>query len=255
MTPGHELFGIGPTGVIVTHDWLCDTSTWDHARCYLDGIRFTYAFTDLRGYGRSRALDGEHTVREAANDLLALADHLRWSRFSIVGHSMSSLIALDLAQQHPTRVACAVLLTPPPPRGFQAPPEQLAAIRAIALADDAGRARYFAHRFTEPGFGAFKATRWRATADPAAAADYVYTFARDGMPDAHTRITPPMLAVFGEDDSPPLRREAVEPSLSLRCNHLAVTTLPVGHYPMQEMPPQTVAVVERFLRGSAGEAR
>jgi pimeloyl-ACP methyl ester carboxylesterase len=51
---GHETLGTGPTTVIVMNDWLCDTSTWDDARAYLDGARFTWVFADLRGYGRSK---------------------------------------------------------------------------------------------------------------------------------------------------------------------------------------------------------
>ena len=45
--------GRGPTRVLVMNDWLCDTSTWDGARQYLARSRFTFAFVDLRGYGRS----------------------------------------------------------------------------------------------------------------------------------------------------------------------------------------------------------
>jgi hypothetical protein len=51
---GHETLGTGPRRVIVLNDWLCDTSTWDRARAYLDGSEFTWAFADLRGYGRSK---------------------------------------------------------------------------------------------------------------------------------------------------------------------------------------------------------
>ena len=45
--------GRGPTRVLVMNDWLCDTSTWDGARQYLARSRFTFAFVDLRGCGRS----------------------------------------------------------------------------------------------------------------------------------------------------------------------------------------------------------
>ena len=95
---GHELFGSGPKRVVIVNDWLCDTSTWDGARAFLDGARFTFAFADLRGYGKSRERAGAFTIDEAASDVLALADALGWARFSIVGHSMSALVALHLAQ-------------------------------------------------------------------------------------------------------------------------------------------------------------
>lgn len=64
---GHERLGSGPRAVIVMNDWICDTSTWDGARAYLDAVAFTWVFADLRGYGRSRGQGGELTVRHAGD--------------------------------------------------------------------------------------------------------------------------------------------------------------------------------------------
>ncbi len=138
---GHDKVGSGALGVIVLNDWMCDTSTWDGARVYLDQERFTWAFADLRGYGRSIDVRGAFTVAEAAADVVNLADALGWRRFAIVGHSMSTLVALHLAQHLPDRVDRAVLLTPPPPSGFGADDATLAAMEAIARGDDAKRIR------------------------------------------------------------------------------------------------------------------
>jgi pimeloyl-ACP methyl ester carboxylesterase len=134
---GHDLFGSGASHVVVLNDWLCDTSTWDGARDYLDTARFTFAFTDLRGYGRSRGRTGSFTIAEAAADVLALGDALQWPSFAVVGHSMSTLIALHLAQHHADRIARVVLLTPPPPMGFGADDATIAASRALAEGDAA----------------------------------------------------------------------------------------------------------------------
>jgi 3-oxoadipate enol-lactonase len=247
---GHELVGSGPVHVVVLNDWMCDTSTWDGARAYLDGARFTFAFADLRGYGRSRGRAGAFTLEEAAGDVLALVNALGWARFAVVGHSMSALVALHLAQQRADRVQRAVVLTPPPPTGF-GDEERLAASRALALADDATRSAVLAQRWgarLSPGWAAYKASRWRASADPASAAAYVAMFARHGLPDPTTRIAVPVLAITGEQDAPPMRSEAVTRALGPLCGHLVVTPLAdSGHYPMQEAPPLTVALVERFL--------
>jgi len=248
---GHELVGSGPTHVVIMNDWLCDTSTWDGARALLDVARFTYAFVDLRGYGRSRGQSGTFTVDEAASDVLALANALGWGRFAIVGHSMSALIALHLAQQHADRITRVVVLTPPPPTGFGADEATLAASRALALADDSGRMAALEQRFDarlSPMWRKFKLARWRASADPTAVAGYVAMFARDGLPDPRAVIRVPVHAITGEQDAPPMRSAAVKESLSPLCAELIVTPLlDSGHYPMQEMPPLTVALVERFL--------
>jgi 3-oxoadipate enol-lactonase len=250
---GHDVMGTGLKRVVIMNDWLCDTSTWDGARSLLDGTRFTFAFADLRGYGRSRGRQGAFTLEESARDMLALADTLGWSRFSIVGHSMSALIALHLAQQHADRVERAVAVTPPPPTGFGADEAALSASRALALGDDATQLAFLAARFgarLSPGWTAYKASRWRACADPAAAAGYVAMFARDGLPDPKTQIQVPVLAITGEQDVPAMRHQSVARLLEPLCARLEIIRIAEsGHYPMQEMPPLTVALVERFLAG------
>ena len=97
---GHDRIGTGPIRVIVMNDWMADTSTWDGARRYLDLDAFTWVFADLRGYGRSKALEGPFDLGQSVTDILALADTLGWPQFNIVGHSMSTLVAMHLAQHH-----------------------------------------------------------------------------------------------------------------------------------------------------------
>jgi 3-oxoadipate enol-lactonase len=248
---GHELVGSGPMPVVILNDWLCDTSTWDGARVYLDGARFTWAFADLRGYGRSRSRSGAFTVREAAADVVDLSDAHRWRRFAIIGHSMSSLVALHLAQHHSDRITHTVVITPPPPTGLGADDAMLEGARALARGDDAMRGAVLKQRFgnrLSPGFTAHKAARWRATSDPTAASAYVAMFARDGLPDPTARIAVPVLAITGGHDAEPMREPAVTRALSPLCDRLTVVPLvDSGHYPMQEMPPLLVAHVERFL--------
>jgi 3-oxoadipate enol-lactonase len=254
---GHEKLGSGPRVVVVMNDWRCDTSTWDGARPYLDTVELTWAFTDLRGYGRSKGRRGDFTVEEAAGDVVDLADAQGWPRFAIVGHSMSSLVALHLAQHHPDRIDRTVLLTPPPPTGFGADDATLAAIRAVARGDDATRMRAMRSREERlsEGWLRFKAERWRACADPEAVAGYAAMFAQRGLPDRVARVRSPVLAVTGERDIEVMRREAVAKLFAPLCEQLVVTPLAdCGHYPMQEAPPLLVAIVERFLAGGAAGA-
>jgi pimeloyl-ACP methyl ester carboxylesterase len=253
---GYDRMGAGPRAVIVLNDWMCDTSTWDGARVYLDGESFSWVFADLRGYGRSRGRSGAFTVCEAAADVLALADALGWQRFAVVGHSMSTLVAVQLAQHHANRIERIVLLTPPPLAGFGADEAMITGAQTLARSDAAQRATIMAQRFggrLAKGWAAFKAARWSASADNEAAAGYVTMYARDGVSDPGAPIPVPVLAVTGEQDFPVMRRDAVLKGLQPLCAHLEVTALTdCGHYPMQEMPPLTVALVERFL---AAESR
>ncbi len=177
--------------------------------------------------------------------------YLGWARFAVVGTSMTALVALHLAQHHADRIDRIVVLTPPPPTGFGSDDANVAASRSLALADAATQLAllegWFGMRLSH-GWTTHKASRWRACADPEAAAAYVAMFARVGLPDPTARIAVPVLAITGEQDAPPMRREAVAGSLGTLCDQLVISSLAdSGHYPMQEMPPLTVALVERFL--------
>ncbi|RYG71457.1 alpha/beta hydrolase [bacterium] len=248
---GYEAWGSGEQRVVILNDWLCDTSTWDDARAYLDIEQFTWAFADLRGYGRSKQLTGHFTLEEAAADVLALVDALGWQQFSIIGHSMSSLIALHLGQQHSDRIERAVVITPPPPRSFGADEASLEAMRAMASGDEETRMAGLQANwgdYLSPGWLRFKIRRWRECASPEAATAYVDMFGRDGMPDPVTPIEHPVLAITGEKDAPPMRSVAVRELLGTLCPQLQVIPIvEAGHYPMQEAPPLTVAILERFL--------
>lgn len=248
---GYQTFGSGARRVVVLNDWLSDTSSWDGARSYLDGDRFTYAFVDLRGYGRSKGSAGQYTVREGAADVLAFADHLEWRRFSVVGHSMSTLIALHLAQEHAERLERVALLAAVPPAGLRADERVLAFLRGMARGSDAvridGLKLTWGDRLSQRWLQ-FKAERWRASATPEAAEAYALMFARDGLPDPERRVTVPVLAVTGEQDGEPMRSAPMRGFLSPITEQLSIVPFTdCGHYPMQEAPPLLVTVLEQFL--------
>src|SRR5579859_3202677 len=248
---GYGTRGQGPQRVVVLNDWLCDTSTWDGARQYLDETRCTWAFADLRGYGKSRGQRGSFTVEEISGDVVELAAALGWRRFAIVGHSMSTLAAAHLAQHHAMLIARVVLIAPPPPRGFGYDDSTMDAVRALALDEDEqrlrGLRRMLGDRLSD-GWIRYKAERWRATSDVQAVAEYVALFGRRGLPDPERRIEAPVLAIAGEEDAPPMRSAALQPLLAPLCKSLTLTPFAdSGHYPMQEMPPRLAATVERFV--------
>lgn len=251
---GFEKYGCGDHGVIVLNDWMGDVSSnWDSARRYLDREQFTWLFADLRGYGRSRGQSGMFTVKEAATDVLEVARSLGWRRFSIVGHSMSSLVAWHLAQHHAEAIERVAVLSPPPPQGFRADEATIAALRGVAYGDDAERLSMLQFMWGDrlsQTWKTFKAEIWRASSDPDAVAQYVFMFARDGLPESEVRIKAPLLAITGEQDAESMRKNAVTIALqSISPDALVVPLLNSGHYPMQESPPLVATLLERFLSG------
>jgi len=249
---GHEKLGSGSVHIIVMNDWMSDTSSWDPAKPYLDLEEFTWVFADLRGYGKSKTLPGPFDIKQSATDILALVDHLGWRKFSIVGHSMSTWVATELAQHHKERVDRAVVLTPPPPAGFGADETTLEALRNLAYFDDERRiealSRMRGERLSK-GWLKFKVARWTAGSFPDAVAGYTRMFGI-GLPDPQTLVDLPVLAITGEDDTEVMRSASVSKLLGPIVRNLTVVPFAqCGHYPMQEAPPLTVATVERFLRG------
>jgi pimeloyl-ACP methyl ester carboxylesterase len=83
-----------------------------------------------RGLGGSTcpAEAGPTSVAVQANDAAGLLDALGVDRAHVVGHSLGGAIALELAAQHPTRVASLVLLEPM----FPMTPAGAAFARAVA---------------------------------------------------------------------------------------------------------------------------
>lgn len=248
---GHEVVGSGPVTILVMNDWLCDTSTWQSARAYLDRVRFRWVFVDLRGYGRSRGRTGRFTAEEAAQDVLALASALQAQRFCIVGHSMSTYVAMQLAQHAADRIDKVVLLTPGPRRGFGADRAWLEDAQAGAR-DAVRREQMVRARFAErlsPGWAEYKCARWLATSDPEASAAYIAMYACDGLATPDAPIAAPVLAITGDEDAPVMQRAATLESLTPICSKLEVVGLArCGHYPMEEQPPLTVSLVEGFCR-------
>lgn len=248
-TLGHELVGTGPKRLLVLNDWLCDTSTWNSARPYLNLTRFTWAFADLRGYGRSRALRGEYNLAEATADTLALADALAWPRFSLVTHSMSTYVGMHLGQHAPERIERLVLITPGPPRSFGADDAWLAQAQDNARSDER-RAKAIRERFAtrlSPGWAEHKCARWLATSNADAAASYIAMYARDGLPAPEREIRVPTLAITGEEDAETMRSAAARQNLTPLCPRLEIAALvQCGHYPMEELPPRTVSLIEHF---------
>src|SRR5664279_5173362 len=110
----HTLIGKGQTKVVVIHGWF-----WDH-RVYmplfdaLDPERYTYAFFDIRGYGKSRDISGDYTIAEVAADTIALTDKLGWKEFHVIGHSMGGKAAQKVAMDAPGRVKSVIGITPVP---------------------------------------------------------------------------------------------------------------------------------------------
>ena len=140
---GHTVIGQGPEKVIALHNFWEDQREFQPLIPYLDKCANTYAFIDLRGYHTSRNISGEYTSKEAAGDIIALADHLGWKQFHLVGHSMSGMVVQRVAVEAKNRVKSIIALTPVPAKGFKLPSQMFDDISGL-VASKEGLTGYFA---------------------------------------------------------------------------------------------------------------
>lgn len=252
MTLGFSTHGTGPEGVLVLHDWMGDSRNYDTLRPWLDGVAFTYAFADLRGYGASRELVGAGTVEEIAGDGLALADHLGWACFHVVGHSMTGMVTERLAADAPTRVKSAVAVCPVSAAGNRLD-AATKAFFAQTVTDDAAFRRLIG--FVSAGLGAgwadAKLRHHRAAVRVDMALRYLDMLTGADFADAVQDLATPFLVVIGERD-PGLDAAAMRRTfLAWHANAELAVVPNSGHYPMQECPPYFAGMMEAFLRKHA----
>ena len=67
---------------------------------------------DLPGSGRSSKTETAFSMDRWADQILGLADHLKFDRFTLVGHSMSTILAQKAAGKFTERVAALILCGP-----------------------------------------------------------------------------------------------------------------------------------------------
>ena len=92
--------------VVLIHAGIADLRMWDEPFRAVSLVYRAMRY-DVRGFGRTPSPAGRYSD---AADLLALADHLEFSRVAAVGACSGGGIALDFALEHPGRVSALVLV-------------------------------------------------------------------------------------------------------------------------------------------------
>ena len=106
---GGKNFDAAKPSIIFIHGAANDHSVWTLQSRYFAHHGFNVLALDLPGHGKSFG-DAKKTIAQYADWVINLCDNGAISTAAIVGHSMGSLIALDLAARYPTRVSQLALL-------------------------------------------------------------------------------------------------------------------------------------------------
>ncbi len=249
---GATMHGRGPEGVLVMHDWMGDHSTYDAIIPYLDGAAFTYAFVDLRGYGKSKDIAGEYTVDEIARDCIAVADRLGWQRFHLIGHSMTGMATQRISAYAPSRIKSAIAVCPISAAGNRLDEASLKFFASTTQDDDAFRRLI---KFISGGlsdqWAEVKLRQNRETVATACRAGYLKMLTTADFVDEVRGLETPYLVVIGEKD-PGLDAAAMKQNFLAWHPNAELSTIPnCAHYPMQECPPYFATVIEAFMRQHA----
>ena len=98
----------GQPAVVFVHGGGLDHSVWIHQSRYFAHHGFNVAALDLAGHGRSAGAPPD-TITGMAHWVMRAADALGIERLSVAGHSMGSLVALEVAGLYPDRIEAAAV--------------------------------------------------------------------------------------------------------------------------------------------------
>lgn len=250
MLNGYLQLGHGPRKVLALNGWFGNSADWGFMLDALDLEACTYVFFDYRGYGRSMHLDGEFTFEEAAQDVLRLADQLRWDRFSLIGHSMGGAAMQRVLLAAPERIERMVAITAVPACSSRMDAQRLAMFES-AIGEIQKREFILnfstGNRLPKTWIARMARQSW-ATSMPRAFAGYLKEWATNDFSERVQGNPVPLKVIVGEHD-PTLTAELMQRTWLAWYPNATLETLPnAGHYPMHEVPLALAATVQAFLQ-------
>lgn len=112
-----SLAGAGDRTLVLMHGFGCDQAMWDQMVPLLRD-NYQLVLYDLTGSGQSNLRNYDHTrhgsLQGHADDLIRLMDDLGITKATLVGHSVSAMIATLAANAYPDRVETVVMICPSP---------------------------------------------------------------------------------------------------------------------------------------------
>ena len=245
----YRVIGDGPRNVVMVHGWMASGSIFDDLLEVLDHTGLKLIVPDLRGTGASEPSRSGYSLERYARDVLAIADAEGAQSFTLLGHSMGGQIAQWVAAEAPARVNGLITLCAVPASGAPLPPEARELFSTAA--GDEGKLGTILDLACKQLPEAAKA-RMLATAveiDEACIRGAFAAWTAGGFTERLGAITAPTLVIASDDPflPPAIQRSEIQQRIARA--RLAYLPGP-GHYPLNERPVETAAIVSAFLAGA-----
>ncbi len=247
-TGGVEPAGDGPTMLLI-HGAGMDSTVWQQQTRFVAHRGVRAVAVDLPGHGRSEG-PAMTTIADMAHWVARFLDAAGLAPAHVVGHSMGTFIALELARHHPGKVTSLVLLgtavgMPVHPELLQASLDDLD--RAAALMASWGHAKpaHIGHNPT-PGLWMLGGARALVeTGEPGALhTDFTACTEYRDAPEAAAAVACPVRLVVGLGDKMTPPKSAHQLIAAMDQDLVTVTRLAdVGHMMMIEDPRSTRRVL------------
>jgi len=242
--------GTGPT-LVFLHYWGGSARTWDLVTRHL-GERDVVT-TDLRGWSRSSDLPGPYTLRQLADDTLAVLADAGVADYVLVGHSMGGKIAQLVAAARPAGLRGLVLVGPGPARpAAEITPEYQEQLSHAYDSEESTAAARDHILTATPLPDEIKAQVLRDSRSSAAAArsEWPLRGIAEDVSEQTQMVDVPVLVVAGENDHvEPLKvlRENLIPYLSTARVKVIPST---GHLIPLEAPAELADAIAAFSPGA-----
>lgn len=259
----------GPTMVLL-HGWPETSYCWRHVMTAF-GDEYQMIAPDLRGFGDTGKPDGPHDKATVAGDIWTIMDAKGIENAILVGHDIGARVAMRMTLDQPDRVSSLIVMNGRyPPLGslktsdtgqarerwyffFQQHPDL---VEALVSKDVQAYYQHFLEHWSYPDFHF----------DAEEIAEYVRAFSQPGAirggcahyqaalnedeaqwaADVGKIVATPTQILWGQNDvvSPPLYTEGYDTVFTNMELHFIDKC---GHFPHEEQPTETIALMRAFL--------
>lgn len=247
--------------ILALHGWLDNSASFFALAPKLKNVHLVAI--DMAGHGQSGHRKGRapYNIWEDVAEIFAIADHLGWKKFALLGHSRGGIIATLAAGTFPERITHLALIEgilPEPSRCEDAPKQLALSIKGInaqadkklSLYPDISSAIRVRERGMFPlGYEAAKALTERGikpvdggfswSTDQHLLVPSAIKLLPEQMAAFITQITAPITLILGETGMPrlfPLYKNHLE-----KFPQIDIKTLSGGHHLHMEVEADTVA--------------